>query len=232
MPEINSIPSSGAGDFYLSALRNRKPNSEGTTTSDTGAQDAAIQIVTNGASVERKSSTALKDAYGAKQKLPAPKGDSAGTSGQTDPATQKQIQELQTTDRKVRAHEQAHLAAGAGVVTGGPQYTYTIGPDGKTYATGGEVPIETTPEKTPEATIAKMDQVQRAALAPADPSPQDRRVAADAAAAAAKAQIELAREQTGTESPTPSTNEETQAQRNLAAAYQQQKGNFVDIKVY
>ncbi len=37
----------------------------------------------------------------------------------------------------------------------------------------------------------KMQQVERAALAPADPSPQDRRVAAQAAAVEARARGEL-----------------------------------------
>ncbi len=45
---------------------------------------------------------------------------------------------------------------------------------------------------TPEETLRNMQQVQRAALAPADPSGQDRKVAARAAAIAAKAQGEIA----------------------------------------
>ena len=44
------------------------------------------------------------------------------------------------------------------------------------YITGGEVRIDTSPAKDPEATIQKMQQVQRAAFAPADPSPQDQKV--------------------------------------------------------
>lgn len=94
---------------------------------------------------------------------------------------QRQLKELQQRDREVRQHEQAHVAAGGRYVRGGPRYTFTTGPDGKRYATGGSVDIDTSPEATPEATIVKAQVVRRAALAPAQPSPQDRAVAAEAA---------------------------------------------------
>lgn len=91
---------------------------------------------------------------------------------------QRQVAQLQQIDRDVRAHEQAHIAAGHGVVTSGPNYTYTYGPDGKQYAVAGEVGIDTAPERKPEANIDKGIRIQAAALAPRDPSPQDYRVAA------------------------------------------------------
>lgn len=103
---------------------------------------------------------------------------------------QAQVRELQKTDAQVKAHEQAHKAAG-GPYAGGIQYEYTTGPDGRRYVTGGEVPIDTAPVRgNPEATIAKMEVVKRAALSPQDPSPQDRAVAAKADAAKAQAQNE------------------------------------------
>ncbi len=105
-----------------------------------------------------------------------------------------QVQELKRIDREVRAHEQAHAAAGGGHVTGGPTYEYTTGPDGRLYAVAGEVGISTSPVSgDPEATIQKMRQVRAAAMAPGDPSAQDRSVAAQAAATEAQAQQELAR---------------------------------------
>ncbi|RTL56538.1 MAG: hypothetical protein EKK46_04090 [Rhodocyclaceae bacterium] len=91
---------------------------------------------------------------------------------------QREVARLQQIDRDVRAHEQAHIAAGHGVVTSGPNYTYTYGPDGKQYATGGEVGIDTAPAHKPQANIDKGIRIQAAALAPRDPSPQDYRVAA------------------------------------------------------
>ena len=91
------------------------------------------------------------------------------------------IKELKASEEKVKAHEAAHKSAG-GTMTGPISYTYTLGPDGKSYITGGEVPISVSPGKTPQETISRMQQVIRAALAPIDPSPQDRAVAAQAAA--------------------------------------------------
>ena len=73
-------------------------------------------------------------------------------------------------------------------------YSYTKGPDGKSYITGGEVPIKMKQGATPEETLRNMQQVQRAASAPADPSGQDRQVAAKAAAIAAKARAQLSHE--------------------------------------
>ena len=104
-----------------------------------------------------------------------------------------QIRELKQTEREVIAHEAAHQAA-AGEFGGGVSYSYTKGPDGKSYITGGEVPIKMKQGATPEETLRNMQQVQRAANAPADPSGQDMRVAAKAAAMASKARAQLSRE--------------------------------------
>ena len=71
-----------------------------------------------------------------------------------------------------------------------------MGPDGKRYIAGGEVPIDMSSGTTPEETIAKMSQVRRAALAPADPSPQDNAVAAAAGAKQVEAQGEIIKTQT------------------------------------
>jgi len=105
-----------------------------------------------------------------------------------------EIKELKQADQRVRAHEMAHLAAGAGLVKGGASYSYKQGPDGKLYAVAGEVSIDASEGSTPEETITRMQRVKAAALAPADPSPQDRAVAAAASAKAAQAAGELARE--------------------------------------
>ena len=109
-----------------------------------------------------------------------------------DESEQKQVDELQARDREVRQHEQAHKAAAGPYATSGPTYTYQEGPDGKRYAVGGSVGIDTSPEATPEETIAKMQVVRRAALAPAEPSSQDRKVAAQASQTIQQARAELA----------------------------------------
>ena len=108
-----------------------------------------------------------------------------------NPEEQQETRELEQRDREVRAHEQAHASAG-GRYAGHPSYDYERGPDGELYAVGGEVSIDAAPvPNDPEATIDKMRVVRRAALAPAQPSPQDRRVAAEAARTEAKARREL-----------------------------------------
>jgi len=104
---------------------------------------------------------------------------------------QRKVDELEKIDRKVRAHEQAHLNAAGGYAQGGASYDYVTGPDGKRYANSGHVNIDTSPERTPEATIRKADVVYKAALAPAEPSPSDRQIAANAAKMKLDAQKKL-----------------------------------------
>lgn len=114
------------------------------------------------------------------------------------PDAKKKIAELAQVDQAVRAHEAAHMAAGGGLVRGGAAYSYQRGPDGKNYAVGGEVGIDTSPvADNPAATLQKAQQIKAAALAPADPSPQDRKVAAMASAMALKAAADLAKKAQG-----------------------------------
>lgn len=105
---------------------------------------------------------------------------------------QKQIEELKSRDREVKNHEQAHITAGGSYVLGGATYDYQTGPDGKQYAVGGSVNIDTSPvDGDPEATIAKAQVVIKAALAPAEPSGQDQKVASAARQMMSEARKEL-----------------------------------------
>ncbi|MBQ7220932.1 MAG: hypothetical protein IJS28_08140 [Synergistaceae bacterium] len=126
-------------------------------------------------------------------KAEADKREARKKEDKSEDEKEAQVRELEQTQREVIAHEAAHQAA-AGQFGGGVSYTYTEGPDGKRYITGGEVPIKLKQGSTPEETLRNMQQVQRAANAPADPSGQDRQVAAKAAALAAKARGQIARE--------------------------------------
>jgi SprA-related family len=109
-------------------------------------------------------------------------------------AEQKMIEQLSARDREVRAHEQSHAAVG-GQYASSPTYTYQRGPDGVSYAIGGEVQIDTSPiPNDPEATLRKAEQIARAASAPAEPSGQDRAVAAQAAKMAQQARVEISQE--------------------------------------
>ncbi len=119
-----------------------------------------------------------------------PPGASAAPEGEEA----EQLAELRNIDRRVRAHEQAHAAVG-GAHAGAPRYEFERGPDGVMYAVAGEVRIDTTPvPNDPQATIEKMDTVIAAALAPMDPSPQDRQVAAEARRERQRAVMEAARQ--------------------------------------
>lgn len=102
------------------------------------------------------------------------------------------VETLKKVDSEVRTHEMAHIAAGGEFITSSATFSYQQGPDGKNYAVGGEVGIDTSPEPgDPEVTLQKMRQVRAAALAPAQPSSQDLKVASRAASQAAKAMAEI-----------------------------------------
>lgn len=126
-------------------------------------------------------------------------------TAEPDFADQQLIKELQLRDREVRAHEQAHAAAG-GPYTGAPSYSFEVGPDGKKYAVDGEVSVDLSPIKgDPQATITKLQKVYNAALAPANPSIQDTRVANKAAQLIAEAQSQLLSESFEQENNTASS---------------------------
>lgn len=110
---------------------------------------------------------------------------------QLDRQEVQELQKLKRRDAEVRAHEQAHLSAAGRYARGGASFTYERGPDGNSYAIGGEVGIDVGKEATPEATLIKMQTIKRAALAPASPSAADRRIASQAAINEAQARQEL-----------------------------------------
>jgi len=117
------------------------------------------------------------------------------TGKELSDAEEREVKALKEIDARVKAHEQAHIAAGGNLVRGGASFSYKKGPDGRDYAIAGEVKIDASPEPdNPEATIRKMQQVRRAALAPADPSPQDRKVAMEATQIENQANMELAQQ--------------------------------------
>ena len=108
----------------------------------------------------------------------------------------QEIRTLKAQDQEVRAHEAAHIAAGGGLVRSGASFSFQRGPDGVQYAVGGEVSIDVSAVSgDPEATLRKTSQIQAAALAPAQPSSQDRSVAARAAKMAIEARAEIIQQQ-------------------------------------
>jgi len=117
----------------------------------------------------------------------------SGTASSSSSAktTDSTLVKLKARDQEVRQHEQAHLSAAGGLATSSPSYTYQRGSDGQNYAIGGEVSIDVSPGRTPEETIRKAQIVERAALAPKDPSGPDRSIAVQARKMAQQAQAQL-----------------------------------------
>ncbi len=111
------------------------------------------------------------------------------SSNSKDAKEVAQLVKLQARDSEVKAHEMAHKSVG-GSLAGGMSFEYQTGPDGKQYAVGGEVSIDTSAESDPKATETKMRQVRAAALAPANPSPQDIKVAGSATMLEMKARMD------------------------------------------
>ncbi len=135
----------------------------------------------------------------------------------------KELAELKKRDREVKQHEMAHMAAAAGLAVSGAQFEYKRGPDGVMYAVGGEVSIDTSPVAgDPKATLAKAQKIERAAMAPVDPSPQDYKVAAQARQMASQARLEMMRESQGDVMDSSAAS--------ASASESEPQGRFVDIQ--
>ncbi len=164
----------------LSNQNTTRPNSKQATVSPTPSrQEDSVSLSPAAKEISQENSQVIAgEAKGRDQK----------------PLTEEELKiltELKVRDAEVRSHEQAHLSVAGQYAAGGASFSYTTGPNGKRYATGGEVPIDLSREDTPEATIVKMRTVRRAALAPADPSAADRAIASQASAKEAQARKEL-----------------------------------------
>ena len=125
----------------------------------------------------------------------------ASSSSELTKEERAAVQKLKARDGEVKAHEHAHQRAAGHLGTSGPTYTYERGPDGQRYAVGGEVRVMIGRGKTPEETLKNAEAGLRAALAPAQPSGQDRAVAAKATILAMEARAEISRKSSGDGDP-------------------------------
>ncbi len=156
----------------------------------------------SGATASRSVSSVLPHDKGLKQsesqaQTPETKDSSNGVSKtqELSDSDRRQVEELQTRDREVRAHEAAHKAAAGSLAQGAASFSYQQGPDGRRYAVGGEVSIDASPvDGDPQATLQKAQTIRAAALAPAQPSNADHAVAAKASQMAVSARAEMAAE--------------------------------------
>lgn len=178
----------------LERLRSDDVTAEQADTSDPidARKPTSEAAIKSNASLDEGSETAATENSAENSNESSAEGPPSGSTEELSEEQQEQVTELKQRDTEVRAHEQAHVAAGGPHVTGGPTYEYQKGPDGRRYAVGGEVQIDTSPvEGDPEATLQKAQVVRAAALAPAEPSSQDLAVAAAAAQMATQARAEL-----------------------------------------
>ena len=166
-------------------------SAEGKTSLTGGAKKAAGQ--SGDAKKDAGQGGGAKEAVGQGGGAKKAAGPTGGPNDLT-PQEKQEVRELQARDQQVHSHEMAHKAVG-GRYTGVPHYSYATGPDHRQYAVGGEVSIDVSPvPNDPKATIAKMQVVRSAALAPAQPSGADMGVASAATRIQQEATMELVQE--------------------------------------
>jgi SprA family protein len=155
---------------------------------------------------------------------------SSEESAQHSQQEQQQIQKLKTRDRVVRAHEAAHLAAGAGIVKGGATFSFQRGPDGVQYAIGGEVQIDASKVAgDPQATAQKADRIRAAALAPVQPSSTDQAVAARAAQMAVEARAEISQQRNAELDKSTENNDDASTNTINSFTSPEPTGNLLDF---
>ncbi len=193
--------SAAAEAFLQNASEKPKPTS-GNPLAPAGLQDAMDEVELFGVAEEADLPGVFQVYEGPAQKEAQATEESAAPeiASESKPVSElteeelAMVEELKARDAEVRAHELAHLAS-AGGLAGAPVFSYQTGPDGRRYAIGGSVSIDTSSEGSPEETIAKAQRIRSAALAPGDPSAADRAVAARAARMESQARQMLARRQ-------------------------------------
>ncbi len=88
------------------------------------------------------------------------------------------LDKFKNLDSQTRAHEQLHASL---TNTKAPiSYNYQMGPDGKLYAMGGNVKIDTSIPEDEGAALAKLNELQKASLASGGLSSADAQIARDA----------------------------------------------------
>lgn len=155
--------------------------------SPTGESPPQSEHVKNGSEAQDSSSEPI-DKVTLSEEAKKPSGE------ELNEEEKKELNQLKLRDQEVKQHEQSHKAAAGQYARGGASFEYSIGPDGKRYAVGGEVQIDVGEGRTPEETIQKARIIRQAALAPAEPSAQDRRIAASAASMERQAHKKIAEE--------------------------------------
>ena len=175
----------------------------------------------------KNQATATSDKAGNDNPSPTnPKQKNNGPPNQLSQQQKDIVQKLQTRDSHVRAHEAAHMAVAGAYARGGVSFDFETGPDGKAYAVGGEIQLDTSPvPNDPQATIAKAEIIKAGALAPSDPSAADISVAAGASQMETEARAELAQKNQNTTATGSNTKTNSQDQARCSR-------NFKPIKTF
>jgi hypothetical protein len=161
----------------------------GTARARTSGEQAAV-LHLGGQAVDRAQQREQADAASTDEPRERDRGGDEPLSDEE----QRSVADLRRRDLEVRSHEQTHRSVGA-QYAGSIHLDYQVGPDGKRYAVSGSTPIDVAAvPNDPAATLHKMEIVQRAATAPANPSGADRQVASAAAQQAQQARAEMAAE--------------------------------------
>ncbi len=163
----------------------------------TGRGHAAVELELPGAvqnedsGVEQRPSDPAPPDEPETQSRQKPRSEPQPTEAETHLSEEDQrvVNELRRTDQQVRAHEQAHAAAGGINV----RYAYQTGPDGRSYAVSGTTDIAVSaPPSDANGKLAQARKLRTAALAPMDPSARDLAVVARAARLEIEARSEMA----------------------------------------
>jgi len=94
-----------------------------------------------------------------------------------DAGDKELIQRLQQRDREVHLEEQTHVSVAGKYARGAPSYNYQMGPDGRMYAVGGRVAVDTGSTGNSAEDQIKSRTLRAAALGVANPSTADAMVA-------------------------------------------------------
>lgn len=112
-----------------------------------------------------------------------------------DSGEEATLRALKARDAEVRAHELKHLASAGQYASGGIVYDYQTGPDGRLYAVGGHVNVNTgSVSGDPEATLQKARTLRMTAMSVGDPSAADSAVAQGASQMESDAMSQIADE--------------------------------------
>lgn len=199
----NSSTASAVSEQTNLAHKSGQPNVPQYTENSNSTSNTPVNKQTNSTGLKASEDEAQEDEQQENSNI------NAGEQAQYTDIELKEIEQLKSREKEVIAHEQAHAAVG-GQYTGAPSYDYETGPNGVRYAVSGEVSIDTSEVPgDPQATLRKAKQIKAAALAPAEPSAQDLKVAAKADRMAANARAEILAENTGRDRSGPASLENT-----------------------